>query len=277
MASSTSTLAPSNSSDANFRLWGKAISDAFAAGGWVKQENNINWGSVTAPGAAATVTGYEIWRSNDGTNQIYVKIEYGSGVSSASNPAISFQVGWGSDGAGNLTGFTSTKQTTFTSSNSNSATAYNCNFHAAAGSVCIFMWTNWGGIGTTAFSVERTRDASNNKQDEVLIFYGNAGGSNNNQILNRTSGVFPAETGGKLAVNSSNAISSGNIGLGLLFGQKGGFVGPSQNIFGSTTANIGATQTTFTLESYGETHTYIVNSASGITFTSGVALITRFD
>jgi hypothetical protein len=69
--------------------------------GWAKQGDSgqIDFTSVTAPGAADTGQGYEIRKAND----LYMKIYYGSGYAAYAK-AIWLQFGTGSDGAGTLTG-----------------------------------------------------------------------------------------------------------------------------------------------------------------------------
>jgi hypothetical protein len=108
MSTRSVSQAFSNNSDANFRLWGKWISDGFSAFGWVQTSDTgqINWTTVLAPTLATTFMGYEIWRMNDtlqSTYPLFIKIEYGSAVAAAT-PAMAITYGTGSDGAGNLTG-----------------------------------------------------------------------------------------------------------------------------------------------------------------------------
>ena len=107
MASATIAKAPTNNTDANFRLWGKAISDQLVTS-WslVPDSGDLDWTTITTPAAINTAQGYEIWKSNDaggGLSNIYFKIEYGSG-NNAANPSIWLTVGFASDGAGIITG-----------------------------------------------------------------------------------------------------------------------------------------------------------------------------
>lgn len=110
MATHIATTVFDNSSDANFRTWGKLISDRFAAFGWVKgtDTGQIDWATVLAPNTTNQARGYEIWRMADAlqaTAPCFMKIEYGSS-SPLTRPSFWFTFGTGSDGAGNLTGNT---------------------------------------------------------------------------------------------------------------------------------------------------------------------------
>jgi len=98
---------PLNTTDADFRQWGSAISAAMAAIGLTQASDTgqINWATVTHP-AINTLGGYEIWRFNDSaqsTRPIYIRIEYRTG-SVIDRPANSWTVGTGTNGAGTITG-----------------------------------------------------------------------------------------------------------------------------------------------------------------------------
>lgn len=110
----TFSVAPTNSTDANFRAWGSAISTGLSTAGWVKTADTgqIDWVNVLAPTAINTVQGYEIWRMNDAlqsTYPVFIKLEYGSGTT-VTYPFLAVTIGTGSDGAGNLTGQLSTRR-----------------------------------------------------------------------------------------------------------------------------------------------------------------------
>jgi hypothetical protein len=263
MAATTVTRAPINDTDANFRLWGKAISDQLAAGGWVQTTDTgqINWTTVTKPGAANTVAGYEVWRSNDaggGLNQIYVKIEYGSS-GSANIPGVWLTVGWASDGAGALTGITTTR--TQITQGISSSTTYACNLAAGTGWFCFVLFTGLTNNGML-LSVERTKAANNSDQNEVLVLTAVYNAGVKSQVLNYATGVYAQETSpnAQAFINLTNAVASGSGGMCLQFGQKGGLTNPSQNVFGGNNTSIGSSATTFTMALYGATRTFIINS-----------------
>lgn len=114
MTTQTWVSAIAHSNDTDFRAWGSELSGKFAAAGLVKHTDTgqINWATVTRP-AANTAGGFEIWRFDDSlqaTAPIYLKIEYGTGIS-ATIPQIWLTVGTGSNGSGALTGTVSGRNT----------------------------------------------------------------------------------------------------------------------------------------------------------------------
>lgn len=108
MTTSTFSVVPRQSSDAEFRSWGSAISTALAAVGMTQTADTgqINWTTVTRAGANNTDAGFEIWRFNDAmqsTFPVFMRLGYGRSNNSDSNRlAISF--GSGTNGSGTLTG-----------------------------------------------------------------------------------------------------------------------------------------------------------------------------
>lgn len=110
------TAAPSNGSDAAFRAWGNAISTALAAVGLTKLDTDINWATVTRPGAANTVAGYEVWRLANpgaGATPVFIRLRFGSGPGT-SYPQLWVTTATGYAGSGStLTGTASPEITVF--------------------------------------------------------------------------------------------------------------------------------------------------------------------
>src|SRR5262245_52043536 len=109
----TTTLILANDTDAHFRAWPQWIHDKLSAAGWVQTSDTgqIDLTTVVKPAAVSTSQGYEIWRMADSlqaTFPVFMKLEYGSGASSANNPQIWITLGTGSNGSGTLTGNTTT-------------------------------------------------------------------------------------------------------------------------------------------------------------------------
>lgn len=103
-----------HSSDAAFRVWGLEMSTQFTNIGLLKTADTgqIDWVTVNRPGGANTSGGYEIRVFADtlqSTKPVYVKIEYGTG--SATYPQVWVTVAVGSNGAGTLTGITTSRVT----------------------------------------------------------------------------------------------------------------------------------------------------------------------
>lgn len=279
MAAVTTTKAFTNSTDANFREWGKAISDQMIAGGWVfaSDTGQINWTTVLAPVAVSTVQGYEIFRSNDasgGITQLYVKIEYGSGASSANNPSVWITVGWASDGAGALTGVTTTRRQV-------SATAVaTASMNLAAGLGWFAMALGTVNNQTMLFSVERTLDSSLVQKNEVLKIWNNSG-TWGTQVAEQSVVAYTVETtNGTIVPTSANAVVSGIVGIGLVFGTKAGFTSPSLNVTGCNNTQLGAAGGTVNIFTHGASHTFIINTnitSLNMGALSNVHSLTRFE
>lgn len=107
MPTAVMTSTWNNTTDADFRQWGKAISDGIAAVGLIKiaDTGTVNWATVAKPSTANSGTAWEIWRLNDAlqaTHPLFIKIEYGALFLTA--PGIWITLGRGSNGAGAITG-----------------------------------------------------------------------------------------------------------------------------------------------------------------------------
>jgi len=129
MTTTTWTSTPANSSDALFRAWGKGLSDAIAAVGFVRTADTgqIDWTTVAFPTAANTQQGYEVYRFNDAlqtTVPLFFRVGYGSGLTNGS-PSIWLTVGKGSNGTGSITStLTPSTQTSWTGTGASSVVSY---------------------------------------------------------------------------------------------------------------------------------------------------------
>lgn len=117
-------------SDANFRTWGKELSDQLALMTTLVKTadtGQINWTTVLRP-AINTDGGYEVYYLNDSmhaTAPIYIKIYYGTGTV-ATNVRIRFEIGTATNGAGVISGQgIGSVQTFTTDATGGSATAAN--------------------------------------------------------------------------------------------------------------------------------------------------------
>ena len=182
--------------DAGFRAWGLVWSTNLAALGWVKTADTgqINWATVTKPGVANTVAGYEIWRMNDslqGTAPIYIKIEYGTG-SAVTYSALWLTLGFSTDGAGNLN---STNLSTRTQINTtqNSVTAYDWKFCGSNSRLGVMEIPAVVAQVKYIF-IERTHnsDGTDNAQGAMMVFGSNQAG--NFAQLVTASGALPVQT-----------------------------------------------------------------------------------
>lgn len=175
------------SDTAGFRLWGKAISDAIAAQGWVKTADTgqVDWTAVTTA-AASTSYGYEIWRADDAlaaTHPVFLKLEYGTGSKSATpfSAQMWATVGMASNGSGALTAHGSYSSAISARNvlqmNSATGTANRtgvCYVQGDASSLVLALWplpnsltvSGYSAFGSAVLIIERTRDEDGTVNDK---------------------------------------------------------------------------------------------------------------
>ena len=140
MTISTTSAPVSMASNAAFQAWvSEVISNLVTTCGLTQTTDTgqINTSTVTIPTAQDTSAGYVILRFNDAlqtatptspntTASVFVKLEFGTGANSVTNPNMWITVGTGSDGAGTLTGVVGTRMTICqnTSSLASTTTSY---------------------------------------------------------------------------------------------------------------------------------------------------------
>jgi hypothetical protein len=269
MAASVVIAAPSNSSDALFRAWGKGISDALAACGLVKtgDTGQIDWSSVAHPTSTSSMMGYEVWTFNDAlqaTAPIFIKIQYGSESNGANNPGITLDIGHASDGAGNLTGTTATQRVFGCSTNSTSTAA--TFISSDGGRLNLAFVANL----TSGFSfyIERTRDDSGVATGDGvdIVCWGSHGGTGfgSQQYLPASGNPNPATPNTSLfccSPNSSSTVYGKNMGLFPIFPCLGYPGNPTMGALVYLNAEIGAAGgTLIAVTMYGTSHTFVVTA-----------------
>jgi len=181
-----------HSSDAEFRAWGLALSNALTAAGFPKSADTgqIDWATVARP-AVNTAGGYEIRYLDDSlhaTKPCYVKIEYGT-AASATIPQMWLTAGSGTNGSGTISGVMWTRQAVCMQAVANigSFPTFVCvkpGYVAAA----VARGGQGSSTGTAFFSVARMCDAAGDPTDVGFHFLFSAGGSSS-APLNRKSYV----------------------------------------------------------------------------------------
>lgn len=288
MFATTTTATFTNSSDANFRIWGSAFADKLGEAGLVQTADTgqIDWVTVTAPGVINTFQGYEIWRFNDAlqaTAPVFIKFEYGSATGSVNNPAVRFQLGSGSDGAGALTGSLSTVTTAMATALAVTTTHY---WSGSTGRFLALMGGGGTGSGVNTpliFSLERSKAASGaDTVEAVLVIYKDA-------VTGAAAGSYAqyawdTNTGMKTVIEGSLGLSVllPSVGTGVtgtqvatypVFHTKGVFMNPGMNIqvyFHDDIVALGAVS----IPMYGSNRTYLpvgTSVASGIVLRSANA------
>ncbi|MGI8542054.1 MAG: hypothetical protein ACR2MD_01075 [Aridibacter sp.] len=155
MAILTRQAAMISDTDANFRAWAKFISDGFALS-FTNVFTNIDFLAVVKPTVINTVSGKEIWSSNDsgsGLNNFFVLVEYGS-AAAVTTPSIWVTIGWTHDGLGALTGVTTTRQQFLLSGSA--TTLRNCYASGDAGRVRMALGEAIG--QSWAINIERLKE-----------------------------------------------------------------------------------------------------------------------
>jgi hypothetical protein len=160
---------------------------------------------ASAPGSGAFF--YSIWQPNDGMTNFYVKMEYGN-LSGTNNACIRFTIGSGTNGSGTITGITDGPISTQVSNVTNTTTAYDCRFSAAAGRFTFMMWRNY----TSAcqfVSIERSLNSSGTYTGSYVTYIVGGYIANNS----RTSAVQKSFVFGVGISVQSNQVNSGSGGV----------------------------------------------------------------
>lgn len=168
-ASSINTVVD-QTSDAAFRTWvAEFITFLFTTLGATQTSDTgqINTSTVTRAAVINTAAGYVIGRFNDtaqSTSPIFFKLEFGTGTTQPTNPAIWITVGTGSNGSGTLTGTVGTRVAcgNFGAPSSLITAFITCGCYNATAGV---LWVNWKQGGSTnaalalaGFAIYRSAD-----------------------------------------------------------------------------------------------------------------------
>jgi hypothetical protein len=292
MAKTCFFAAPTNSSDVLFRAWGKALSDAMTAVGFVKTADTgqIDWATVLAP-TSVTYQGYEIRQFTDAlqsTNPVFVKIEYGS-YSLAADPCLKISIGVGSDGSGNLTGDYSSYMHMATHG-SNTTTLSPCIVSGDTNRIEVAMFID-ATVYNISFFIERVKDDSGNDSDDGidLIWQSNAaqGNAGMYQRFFPKKGlpyplVYSTGVCCLLPYTTVNNYSySGNIGIYPTYTNMGYVANPNLALCIYNTAVINSVGSVITLTIFGEEHDYMLTSILSGTINgntnAGICIAVRYE
>lgn len=216
----SNTLKPSNSSDALFRAWSQFVRDGFTNGGWVQTADTgqINFTTVTAPGAANTKQGYVILRMDDSlqaTYPVFVRLDFGSG-SAANNVSIWVTIGSGSNGSGTITTAWITDRRSNLGSSSTTGTFYS---HVSArtsyAAVALFYESASGGH-CLHFSIERAKTSGGDDDGTGLIFNGTGSGVFMNQFATVDNGTAHLATGSPFVLSLDSQSRRSDVGIGVV-------------------------------------------------------------
>jgi hypothetical protein len=250
------------SNDADFRTWGKGISDELAAAGLVQTADTgqINWTTVTKPAGSNTAAGYEIRRFDDALQSsapVFVKVEYGTG-GAADRPAVWITVGNASNGAGTLTGQVSTRTQSAPGASKTAGATLNAYFCCATGRMLFaFSLDPSASSFGCMVDVERPRDQNGAAQADAIFVLLQANASRGYQLIPQAgsvpslASVFPFVNPGGGAVSAAGAevcLTSAVVCFGQAFTVLG--------LLAYVHADIGEL-TSFTADFLGATHTFL--------------------
>jgi hypothetical protein len=249
--------------DAEFRTWGSAVSAQLAAVSLIKAADTgqIDWATVARPTAANGVAGYEIWRFNDSlqaTKPVFLKLEYGTGISSATSTGMWLTVATGTNGAGTLTGQVGTRYQA-AAYNAQTTTSY---FYVsgAADRIHLVMWPSAVSY-CHGFSVERTKDAAGaDDSSGILTSMWKAASTSQafqEQMIPFT-GAIPAVEASPFAFSApgTTAVVGADVGVFPHFGWYGRIINPRLGLLSYMATDIQAL-VPITVNMYGAAHTYL--------------------
>lgn len=285
--------------DAGLRAMGSELNAKLAEVGMVQTADTgqVNWTTATRPGGANTIIGYEIWRFNDSlqaTAPLYIRLEWYSAPGGATWPTIYMTVGTGTNGAGTLTGTTSTRRPiTYTSGGATSSTTAFQSLLCCKDGFLGLAWkygaavTATGCFGYTVIS--RTNDATGafDTNGFIMEYVLNASNPNNNPVALQS--VRTAGTPVVYAGASSVCVVPGNVASSDVSGDKQVYphwyidprARPTIAVCSYVTSEL-AFSTTFSATLVGSTpRTYIAlaascgcgNNAAGTTPTWGLCML----
>ena len=240
----------------------------------------INGATVVRPSAGSSA-GYAMWRITGGTQDVYMKMEFGSAA--LTTPQIWMTFGTVTDGAGTLSAsMTARRAFAFAAT---SATAYDCHFSGGTGRFAMSLFSNNANTQDRhQFSMERDWDSSGTAVEDyffAVYSFGNNGNVKFNRCIkvvddvwaehNSLPGAWPSETGSK--------VLSGNVCSYPIRPRYGPERCPSQNwiVIASADAVYGAT---FTANMYGASKTWIrlnVNASAGTGNDTNNVMCMRWD
>jgi hypothetical protein len=262
MSKTSFTVAPSNASDASFRVWGKALSDALTAVGCAKTADTgqIDWATVTRA-ALSTYAGYEIRTLPASALQtacpVYIKIEYGAGATQT-YCALRMTIGRATDGAGNLTGITSSAIALVNGATSTTAT--DCYVSCGDDYVSWAMWTGSTNTILQAFYVTRPKNSTGTALGTGVQIVGQCTNLANQQFLPLTGSALPFAPMTSLccaAPKVGTGTYGANLGVFPIFTYMGYAAYPDAIGIGYFSADIATGGTPVTVEIFGANHDFV--------------------
>jgi hypothetical protein len=249
----------------NFQVLMGQIDTEILAFGWVHSTDTgqVAIGSAAYPGTGADA-GYVIYKTNDGGTTIYMKIIYGVGSGSATQPSLKVSFGTGSNGSGTLTGQTVSAQTVaYNAANSGTHRIY---MSGDAGRLMIYLAdSNQGSNLNAAISMHRSVDGTGAVTNTgYVVFYCIASSTFKQQYIPLT-GTVPAIEGNWVAAfppDASNVVGTTIMtGHPITWDASGGHnPTPAVAVGGITDFATGSPGNTATIPLYSVNRTFLISA-----------------
>ncbi|MFA5036900.1 MAG: hypothetical protein WC479_06965 [Candidatus Izemoplasmatales bacterium] len=286
MAKTSFWAQSNNSSDANFRLWAKGLSDALTAVGFTKTADTgqVDLSSAAKPASSYQMMGYEIRAFSDtlqSSNPMILKIEYGAG-SSAAYPGIQITIGRATDGAGNFVGETANVIQCYRGSQGTSLQPCFVSADTNRVSVALFGDTQTYAFG---FYIARTKGDDGSDTD-TGVDIGYTSGTATYQILFPKRGLqYPLSASSAkipcLCPYSGGFSYAGNIGLFPSCTNIGYVANPNLAAIIYDSAGLGSAGSIFTVSIFGQNYDFVASQvAAGTTngnTTSTICVAMRYE
>jgi hypothetical protein len=287
----------SNTSDANFRAWGKALHDGIVAAGWVADDatGQIDWLTVTKPTGTDEKKGFEVWATNDAKTTYYLRIDYGSDSGNEEWPAIWLTLGTTVSATGEIGGiYSSCIQLGTYDPQNKDAVSRICSFAGGNNWLSVSMFQGYhSGYSQPTFCIERLKDTNGDDVDTGMsmhIIAAQAWGAKHmiQQVIPKTGtawsmdDVTDAYPGWPIIVSSQTRTSSQNgTTVGVYTVHPWAQIHYAA-ILGSVTYHLTIpdipNQTSFSITRYGTSHTYLaLGSDCKIMTSPDLALAIRYE
>lgn len=280
MATATTSVYPDSSNLTNFKAWASWISAQLAAFGWVQTADTgqVDWSTIgSVPSVSSWV--YEIWKMNDSLAAafpVYLKIEYGAQSGNAPSLYITISTG-GTDGAGNLTGGTTSNRMMAQPYSAGDETSFTLPCYASgdSGSFRLAMWigaaSNYPAYyDALVLVISRSNDASGNRTGDYVTLWFASGSSfaGQSQTVNNSGvgGVTTQETAhwlGALPSTTGTESFDGNVCVTPIFPSIGSLGNPTPDLMVGKMANF-SDNASVSCVMYGVAHTYIFVGNSNV-------------
>jgi hypothetical protein len=257
------------SDDATFRAAGKLQSDAIVSMGLVRRtagedSGQIDWATVARP-IANTSAGYEVFRFADAlqaTAPVLIKIIWGCGAITSLRYIV--QVGFATDGAGTLTGYTSFAGT-FTTTAALTASSL-VRISGSTNRLCFASNVHTDVLTSCdLFSIERTHNAAGGDTAQGVFFFSKRGNIGNTYSLLTYAGGeldYRASYAACLAPSVGHGSTGTQTMVFPIFPAAGPFLNPMINCVGMFVGNI-TVGVPLTITILGSARTYIPLPTAG--------------